>query len=54
MKILIFILKSLLERKVLLCTRWILQRNTLILMRITEASCVEAFKIIIYSKNDQI
>ena len=49
MKILILILKFLLERKVLLFTQWILQKNILILMQIIEVSGIENFAIIINS-----
>jgi hypothetical protein len=49
MKILILILKFLLERKALLFTRWILQKNILILMLIIEVSGIENFAIIINS-----
>jgi len=43
------ILKFLLERKVLLFTRWILQKNILILMQIIEVNGIENFVRIINS-----
>ena len=48
-KILISTMKFLPERKVLLFIQWILQKNTLILMQITEANSIENFTIIINS-----
>jgi len=41
------ILKFLLERKILLFTQWILQKNILILIQIIEANVIENFAIII-------